>query len=56
MEDLGEIEDHELSFLSWKFNPNEFDRIALQFLRIKRVSDSSWLNIGTVTKQDLEVK
>ncbi len=37
MEELGNLDDHELDQLSWKLNPQEFDRIAMQYLRVKRV-------------------
>ncbi len=37
MEELGILDDHELDQLSWKLNPKEFDRIAMQYLRLKRV-------------------
>ncbi len=46
MEELGNLDDHELDQLSWKLNPQEFDRIAMQYLRLKRVS----CNFGTSTR------
>ncbi len=34
---LGIVEDDELSHLSEKMTPVEFDRIALQYLKLKKV-------------------
>ena len=35
---LGLLEDDELSHLSERMTPVEFDRIALQYLKLKKVS------------------
>ncbi len=48
IEGLGLLSDAEVSYLSDRMTPVEFDRIPLQYLLIKKVRDMAQYNSNTI--------